>query len=400
MKIDRRNPRHGLYLLLMGFNVVAAIILRPLLHRRSSGKVLLYGHKRNGNLLAIHEWGLAHRSQAPDMSYLTMDPTYYRQLRREGVPCVLAIAPSAIRWLATADAIVSDHGLHAMRFMLGTTDMKFFDVWHGIPFKGFDADDFRLQHRYDEVWLASVLMERLYVERFGFNRQQLEVTGYARTDMLVGGDHIDSERIRRKLGIPNERKVVLFAPTWAQDERGRSLFPFGIKADKFHEVMSDLALRENATIILRRHLNSGAKEDRAGDYPGLLSLPYADWPNAEEILLASDILVCDWSSIAFDYLVLERPTVFLDVPAPFSKGFSLDATYRFGAVAGSMVETVELVEGFLRDPAAYARVCGDRSKRIKHLVYGGNADGAAASRCVGRLSTALGYECPSAQRGE
>src|SRR3546814_11012987 len=75
-----------------------------------------------------------------------MDPAYYQQLRREGVPCVLAIAPSAIGWLATADAIVSDHGLHAMRFMLGTTDMKFFDVWHGIPFKGFDADDFRLQH--------------------------------------------------------------------------------------------------------------------------------------------------------------------------------------------------------------------------------------------------------------
>lgn len=392
MKIDRRKPRHWLYLLLMGLNVVAAIVLRPLLHRRRSGKVLLYGHKRNGNLLAIHEWVLQHRPQGLDLYYLTMDPAYYQQLRREGVPCVLAIAPSAIGWLATADAIVSDHGLHAMRFMLGTTDMKFFDVWHGIPFKGFDADDFRLQHRYNEVWVASGLMEQLYVEKFGFSPHRVKVTGYARTDVLAGSGRNNQGQVRHRIGVPRGGKVVLFAPTWAQDDKGRSLFPFGVQADEFRAVMSALAQRENATIILRMHLNSGAVGGWAGDWPGLLSLPHTDWPNTEEILLAADILVCDWSSIAFDYLVLERPTIFLDVPAPFAKGFSLDASYRFGAVAGSMAETVELVEGYLRDPAEYARTFGDRSKRIKRLVHGDSADGAAASRCVERLGAALAYE--------
>src|SRR5690606_40302310 len=60
--------------------------------------------------------------------------------------------------------------------------LRFFDVWHGIPFKGFDADDFRVQHRYDECWVASPLLRDLYIQRFGFEPQRVVATGYARTD--------------------------------------------------------------------------------------------------------------------------------------------------------------------------------------------------------------------------
>ena len=67
-------------------------------------------------------------------------------------------------------------------------DLAFFDVWHGIPFKGFDAEDFRVQRHYDETWVASPLLRDLYVDRFSFEPERVVPTGYARTDRLVRRD--------------------------------------------------------------------------------------------------------------------------------------------------------------------------------------------------------------------
>jgi CDP-glycerol glycerophosphotransferase len=390
MKFDRYSPRHWLYLLVFGLNVACAMALRPLLHRRASGRVLLYGHKLSGNLLAIHDWTMRSRSERLRLAFLTMDPTYHRQLQQRGVSSVLAISPSAIRWLSTADAVVSDHGLHAMQPMLGKTSMKFFDVWHGIPFKGFDADDFRVQHRYDETWVASPMLASMYECKFGFPVDRVKVTGYARTDRLVLERDIDRTKIARRLGLPDSAgKVVLFAPTWKQDDQARSLFPFSGDANAFCAALSGLAERLGATIVFRTHLNSGLSGSIADAWPRLVSLPYALYPDTEEILLASDILVCDWSSIAFDFLLLDRPTVFLDVEAPFAKGLSLDASYRFGSLARNIDEMLALLERYLREPSRYDEEFGKRSAEVKRLIYGTFADGKSAERCVVRLKGAL-----------
>jgi putative ABC transport system substrate-binding protein len=71
-------------------------------------------------------------------------------LRGERVSCALAISPRCIPLLARTDAVISDHGLHALALMLGRTKVGFFDVWHGIPFKGFDGRDFEFVPRYAE----------------------------------------------------------------------------------------------------------------------------------------------------------------------------------------------------------------------------------------------------------
>lgn len=387
MKIDKRNPLHWVYLIILVANVVIAIMLRPLLHRRTTGKILLYGHKRNGNLLALHDWVLSHRPEGIRMRYLTMDPAHYSELRRQGIPCILAIGPIAIYWLATADAIVSDHGLHAMSIMIGSTDMKFFDVWHGIPFKGFDAEDFRLQHRFDEMWVPSPLIKQLYVEKFGFDQRRVKVTGYARTDRLIGVGGESRKKAATQLGVPTGKKVVLFAPTWQQDERGRSLFPFGLSSDEFCSGLARLASAANAAVIIRTHLNSGTNRESRERHPGILYLSSERYPDTEQVLLASDILICDWSSIAFDFLLLERPAIFLDVKPPFSKGLSLGKDYRYGAIASDFYEMLSLVRNYLRDPSRYSETFGKGSKRIFDSVYGGFADGMACSRCVDRLLT-------------
>src|SRR3546814_12602991 len=80
--------------------------------------------------------------------FVTMDPAYHRTLKAAGIRSQWACGIDCAVLLSQAAALISDHGLHALQplhSMYRRADLLFFDVWHGIPFKGFDADDFRFQ---------------------------------------------------------------------------------------------------------------------------------------------------------------------------------------------------------------------------------------------------------------
>lgn len=380
MKIDKSRASHWFYLGVFTVNACLALLLRWLLRGVHRDQVILYGHKLNGNLKAIQD--RARAGGGPPMYFLTMDPAYYRVLRQQGAPVLLGLNPLHMFRLVRACALVSDHGLHSLEIFLRWSDLPFIDVWHGIPFKGFDDDDFRVQHRYDEVWVTSRRLQQMYTERFGFRPEAVQVTGYARTDLLVNRDR-DPAQVRSKLGIPSDgRPVILFAPTWQQDDQQRSIFPFGIGADEFLRRLDAFCREQDVHCVLRQHLNTKSAPSDCGR---VHQRPYEQYPDAEEVLLASDILVCDWSSIAFDFLLLDRPTIFLDVPPPFDKGFSLDASYRFGDVVGSLDAMFAALAGCLRSPADYLARHGDAHRAVRRELYDELADGHAAERCCARL---------------
>lgn len=394
MKIDRRNPLHWLYLALFAANVLAALALRRLRRPAARKRVVLYGHKLNGNLLALYR--RLETDPGFETVFLTLDPAYARELRARGVNRRLAILPHCATLLAGADAIVSDHGLHALGLLLGRSDVRFVDVWHGIPFKGFDADDFVVQRRYDEVWVASPMLRELYARRFGFDEYRVHVTGYARTDRLVRRQD-DVDALRRSFGL-GKGPVVLFAPTWRQDDRGRSLYPFGLPEQAFLDHIQQICRPHGATVVVRAHLNSPRRT--AARHDSVVSLPHADFPDTEGLLLLSDVLVCDWSSIAFDFLLLDRPTIFLDVPAPFGKGFALGPEHRFGPVVGDPETLGSRLEQAMARPESYRAEFGARHAAERAAVYGGFADGGSSERGVARLARLVESRRPRGNGGQ
>ncbi|MGB8716281.1 MAG: CDP-glycerol glycerophosphotransferase family protein [Rhodanobacteraceae bacterium] len=199
----------------------------------------------------------------------------------------------------------------------------------------------------------------------------------------------DIRDIKQRVGLsdPENGKIVLFAPTRRHDAVGRSMYPFGMTADEFLHCLSEVAEGTRSTIVVRAHLKTGIED--VPDYPRIVWRPLADYPDTEAILLASDMLVCDWSSIAFDWLLLDRPTVFLDVKPPFAKGHTLDASYRFGALVGDMRTLQESLRRFLAEPDAYHERYDAQAARIREAVFGGSSDGLAAERCIRCLQAAL-----------
>lgn len=383
MKLDKRRLSHWCYLLLFTVDIAVALALRWWPRRGDAGRIVLYGHKFSGNLLAIYEQARA-EGRAQEFVFLTMDPAYHRSLTERGLPSLLGISPACIPVLARMRAVISDHGLHSLELMRRFSRVLFFDVWHGIPFKGFDADDFRVQRTYDEVWVASPLLRDMYERRFGFDASRLAVTGYARTDRLLAPrEPLAVARAYVELAAGDGRRIVLFAPTWKQDAGGRSIFPFGVDERRFMDDLQALAARHDALILFRAHLNSGSVGDDSR--PRVLKVPHGDFPDTELVLRLADVLVCDWSSIAFDYLLLDRPTIFLDVEAPFRKGFSLGPEYRFGAIVASHEAMLDRLDRCLLDPESYRSEFSESHVRIRAEVYGEFADGRSAARCLQRL---------------
>lgn len=389
MKIDKKNPWHWLYLVLMLVNVIVALAAQRLRKSRPGKRqlVLFYGHKLNGNLQAIYRHIREHENKRFRARFLTMDPAYYRILQKKGEDVVLAISPEGAVALSVASAMVSDHGLHAMSLLVGRTSIRFFDVWHGVPYKGFDGDDFRLQHKFDETWVASNFLRNIYINRYKFPPERTVATGYARTDRLVNAKETKIE-ILQALGLPTEisrRPIVLFAPTWKQEEAKRSVFPFGLEELVFLEELGSVCQRHDAVLAIRKHLNTKLMRVACAPSSEILHLPYAEFPDSEQILLLADVLICDWSSISFDYLLLKRPTIFLDVPCPFGKGFTLGPEFRTGMV----VKGLHSLSDALQIALSQRGNALEHQKKLQEAsiseIYNEFADGDSSRRCVERM---------------
>lgn len=382
MKIEKKNPKHLRFLVKAVIVCSLAVLLKP---RSSSNRkrVVLYGHQLNGNIKAFADY-CSSNNQDIELYFLA-DPWLYKKMieNKSSVKPLNMTSFSDMRVVAGSDAIITTHGLHIFHSIFKRTGIKFIDVWHGVPYKGWDSGNFKEQNSYDEVWVSSPTMMELYEKMYRFPKEILHTTGYARIDSLVRGDY-DKKEILKKYEIEGFNKYILIAPTWKQDDQGRSIFPYGVNAGVFFSMLQKIGEENSALVVFRAHLNSGdsVKESK---FKNVKVMPYTKYPVTEEFLWIADILVSDWSSIVFDYLPLNRPTIFLDVPSPFKNGFTLGPEYRFGFVALDMSELAAALSRYTTSPNQYQKENGTKVKKSMDVAYGETADGYAAKRYYDRL---------------
>ena len=109
----------------------------------------------------------------------------------------------------------------------------------------------------------------------------------------------DITDIKKKLGISPEKKVIMYAPTW----RVRNQFNMKIDIQELKKQIQD-----DYVLMLRIHpfAVKGLKEDLLDEFV----INVSNYPSVEELYLASDIVITDYSSVMFDYAILNRPMLF------------------------------------------------------------------------------------------
>jgi CDP-glycerol glycerophosphotransferase len=179
--------------------------------------------------------------------------------------------------------------------------------------------------------------------------------------------------VREKLDI-RARHVIMYAPTWRKGGEAGEI-PFGLSACEFLTQLDSLCERLDAVMIFRLHMNSRLAQDVQG-YGRILELSQKAYPEANELLPATDILVTDWSSIACDFYVLGRPTIFLDIGVPSSHSGEFRPIGRVGTHVANMDELVEAISlGLLPGKGPSAEM-----QQVRQQCYGDTLDGRSAAR--------------------
>ncbi|MGW8062924.1 bifunctional glycosyltransferase/CDP-glycerol:glycerophosphate glycerophosphotransferase [Streptomyces ziwulingensis] len=184
---------------------------------------------------------------------------------------------------------------------------------HGTPLKTMGVD----QSTYPVVAAAGGSFAKLLgrVDRWDFNLsanrhstqtwerafpgsyEQLEY-GYPRNDVYCTATADDVARVRRALGVPEGRTAVLYAPTHRDHASGFGAG--GLDLEAFCE-----AAGEDVVVLLRAHYFY----DRGGARSSGRVIDVTAHRSSEDVCLAADALVTDYSSIMFDYANLDRPIV-------------------------------------------------------------------------------------------
>jgi CDP-glycerol glycerophosphotransferase len=217
------------------------------------------------------------------------------------------------------------------RYLIANDDMPahyrkrdgqvYLQTWHGTPLKriGFDVGRPQfvsgaayLDHLAEEVTHWDLLLSQnpfstpILRRAFRFDGEICEY-GYPRNDILSRPDAPRlAAAVRERLGLPEGKRVVLYAPTWRDNQfyaAGRYRFDLRVDLERAWEALGD-----DHVFLIRghHHMADDVPEGAAAGF----AMNVTRYPDISELFLVSDILLTDYSSVMFDYANTGRPMLF------------------------------------------------------------------------------------------
>ena len=191
--------------------------------------------------------------------------------------------------------------------------------------------------------------------------------------------------IKKRLSIPQDKKVILYAPTWRDDEYyGPGRYQFALKLDlnKMRDMFGD-----RYVILIRTHYFIADAVDTAG-LDGF-AVNVSRYDDIAELYLISDICITDYSSVFFDFANLKRPILFyvydFDKYRDTLRGFYIDMEtelpgpllYNEQELFGALMN-IDAVKNDYEDRynEFYDRFCcmddGHAAERVANIVFNEN----------------------------
>ncbi|MBY7124811.1 CDP-glycerol glycerophosphotransferase family protein [Bacillus sp. 16GRE42] len=225
----------------------------------------------------------------------------------------------AIYHLATSRYVIIDNyfgSLSAIRFKKGVECIQ---IWHAAgAFKKFGllAPAFekrskyaqgrflRVYNNFHKIVVGSDALAEIYKQAFGVKEENILKTGIPRTDLFFYEN--DQKVIINNLVSSNpsltKKKVILYAPTFRDKELED--FDLGLNIDAMYE-----ALKDEYIFIIKLHPAIRNNLKHKETYKGFL-YDYSLYPNINDLFLVTDILITDYSSVPFEFCLLNKPMIF------------------------------------------------------------------------------------------
>lgn len=278
----------------------------------------------------------------------------------------------------------------------------YLQTWHGTPLKRLghdiqvdkDTTFYRSQMSADEMYKTydidvarynymispNTFCTKIFQSAFAIDRNRLIETGYPRNDILSNASTEDALAIKQMLNIPLDKKVLLYAPTWRDNQYVTKGYTFQLEADfhKWKDVLGD-----EYVLLFKPHyliINEYKKDTSLEGF--LYSIDAS--VDISSLYIISDVLITDYSSVFFDYAILNRPIYFymydIESYKEELRGFYIDI---YKDLPGTIYEKEEMMLDDisnhiynyekLKEFNAYFNnhEDGNASKRVIDIVFGG-----------------------------
>lgn len=231
-------------------------------------------------------WAFEDPSKYPELDTVKIDSLPY-----------FKTALKAKYWITNTNI---ERGLHFKK-----KNQKYLNTWHGIALKYIGNDvagrkDFNFD-TVDHLCVCGDYDERVYKTAFRAKESSYLRCGLPRNEALWNATAEQKNQMRTKLGIPADKKVILYAPTWRESVDGGKSYE--IKPPIHFDVWKKELGEEYIVLFRAHHLTTKVLGVQYDEFVREAS----SYPAVNDLMIAADILITDYSAIAFDYSILCRP---------------------------------------------------------------------------------------------
>jgi len=219
--------------------------------------------------------------------------------------------------LATAAKVIIDNYYGFLAVSRFKPNVKCIQLWHAAgAIKQFGLKDRtiatrskkaikrfkKVYDRFHYVVVGSEKMAAIFQESFGLPSERMVRTGIPRTDFFFDEQEMNRVKLSLQEAFPaiQKKKVILYAPTYRDDEREVSSLALNI-----HEMYE--AFHDEYVLFLRLH--PAVNVNIAHAHPNFV-YDVSKYDDVNHLLVVTDILITDYSSIPFEFSLLNKPMVF------------------------------------------------------------------------------------------
>ena len=210
-------------------------------------------------------------------------------------------------------------------FLIKRKETSYIQTWHGTPLKKLaldmeqidsvvssSIDEYHEQFRKNTAtWDYLISQNRFSTDTFrrcfDFEGKPIFEVGYPRNDVLFQhNNERDINRLKEKYNIPKDKKVILYAPTWRDNEfYVQGVYKFVSPLD-FKKAQKELG--DEYVFLVKYHYLVSDKIDWS-EYEGFV-YSFNEKVDISRLYLIADMMITDYSSVMFDYSLLKRPMFF------------------------------------------------------------------------------------------
>ncbi|MFE4895611.1 CDP-glycerol glycerophosphotransferase family protein [Peribacillus butanolivorans] len=226
----------------------------------------------------------------------------------------------SIYHLATSKVIIIDNYFGFLSTTTFKKTVTCVQVWHAAgAIKQFGSKDPSIKNRsagarkrflevyqkFDYVTTGSEKMAEIFQESFQLPKSHILRTGIPRTDFFFNDESKKTSRKALLAMFPEleHKKIMLYAPTFRND--GLNTKEIALDLELLYKELQS----ENYALLLKLHPAVKAEHDLQHKFPGFVYPVHSDF-HVNQLLVSTDLLITDYSSIPFEFSYLEKPMIF------------------------------------------------------------------------------------------